>query len=69
MNSHMEEAGNTNSTDSASGGTEAPAKKAKIIMTEQQQAFVKSFKPAASKIEWLGAWLCIQDARFLFARA
>jgi hypothetical protein len=44
-------AGNTSSTGAASGGTGAPAKKAKIMLTEKQQAFVKMFQPAASKID------------------
>jgi hypothetical protein len=39
----VEEAGNTTSTDTASGGTEAQAKKAKIMLTEQQQAFLTGF--------------------------
>ena len=46
----MEEAGNTTSTDAASGGTEAQAKKAKIMLTEQQQAFRTAFKSVVSKI-------------------
>ena len=47
----VEEPCTTNSTGAASGETEAPAKKAKIMLTEKQQAFVKMFQPAASKID------------------
>ncbi len=35
----------TNKTDDASGGTETTAKKAKIMMTEQEQTFVKELDP------------------------
>jgi hypothetical protein len=41
--------GNTNSAGAASGGTGAPAKKAKIMLTEEEQTFAKKFQPAASK--------------------
>ena len=52
QDSHIvEETGNTNSTGAASGGTEAPAKKAQIMLTEKQQAFVKMFQSAASQID------------------
>jgi len=44
-------AGNTNSAGDPSGGTEAPAKKARIMLTEEEQAFAKKFQPAASKID------------------
>jgi hypothetical protein len=47
----VEQAGNTNSIGTASRGTQEPAKKAKIMLTEKQQAFVKMFRPAASKID------------------
>ena len=35
--------GNTNSTEDSSGGTETSVKKTKIILTENQQTFVKMF--------------------------
>ncbi len=35
--------GDTNSTGGASGGTEAPVKKTKIMLTEQEQTIVKKF--------------------------
>ena len=41
--------GDANSTVAESGGTEAPTKKVKIMLTEQEEAFVKKFQPAASK--------------------
>ena len=47
----VEEAGNTNSTGAASGGTETPAKKAEVMLTPEHQAFVHKFKPAASKMD------------------
>ena len=47
----VEEPCTTNSTGAASGGTEAPAKTAQIMLTEKQQAFVKMFELAASKID------------------
>jgi hypothetical protein len=40
--------GNTISTDTASEGTEAPAKKTKIMLTEKEQAFASLFQPAGS---------------------
>ena len=39
------------STGASSAGTEAPAKKAKITLTEEQERFAKQFHPAASKID------------------
>ena len=47
----VEEAGNTNSTDASSGGTETPAKKAEVMLTPEHQAFVHKFKPAVSKMD------------------
>jgi hypothetical protein len=47
----VEEAGNTNSTCAASGGTETPAKKAEVMQTPEHQAFVHKFKPAVSKMD------------------
>ena len=44
----------TNSTDTASGGTcrtEAPAKKTTINLTEVEERFVKKFQPVVSKID------------------
>ena len=46
-----EQSGTADSTRAASGGNEAPAKKAKITLTEVQEAFAQQFKPAASKID------------------
>jgi hypothetical protein len=40
--------GNTNSTDTTSGGTESPVKKTKIMLTEKEQAFSSLFQPVAS---------------------
>jgi hypothetical protein len=45
-----EQSGAADSTDASSAGTEAPAKKAKITLTEEQERFVKQFLPAASKV-------------------
>ena len=39
------------STGASSAGTEAPAKKAKITLTEEQERFAKQFHPAVSKID------------------
>jgi hypothetical protein len=41
-------------SDDSSGGTEAPAKKAKIVLTEEEENFAKKFHPVVSKIdkEW-----------------
>ncbi len=44
-------AGNTNSTDSASRGTEGPSKKTKIILTEKEQTFASLFQSAESNID------------------
>ncbi len=41
-----EQSGTADSTDVVSGGTEAPVKKAKIILTEEQEAFAKNFHPS-----------------------
>ena len=41
----------TNSTCDSSGGTEAPAKKAKTMLTQDQETFAKMFSPASSKID------------------
>jgi len=46
-----EESGTADSTGASSAGTEAPAKKAKITLTAEQQKFAKQFHPAASKID------------------
>ena len=47
----LEQSGTADSTGVASGGTEAPAKKAKITLTEAEENFTKKFRPAASKID------------------
>ena len=47
----LEQSGTADSTGAASGGTEAPAKKAKITLTEEEENFAKQFRPAASKID------------------
>jgi hypothetical protein len=46
-----EQSGTVESTGSVSGGTEAPVKKVKIILTEKEEKFAKQFKPASSKID------------------
>jgi len=46
-----EESGTADSTGASSAGTEAPAKKAKITLTAEQEKFAKQFHPAASKID------------------
>ncbi len=46
----VEEAGNTDSTCAASGGTETPAKKAEVMLTPEHESFHK-FRPVASKID------------------
>ncbi len=46
-----EEPGTTDSTGASSAGTEAPAKKAKITLTAEQEKFAKQFHPTVSKIE------------------
>ena len=43
--------GNTNSTGVPSGGVEVPVKKTKIILTEEEQTFVKKLHPTVSKID------------------
>ncbi len=45
-----EQSGTAASTDAASGGTEAPVKMTKIMLTEEQEAVAKKFQSAASKI-------------------
>ena len=45
--------GKTNSTDTASGGTESPAKKVKIMTTEEEERFVIKFQTPVSKIDQL----------------
>ena len=47
----LEQSGTADSTGAASGGTEAPAKKAKITLTEEEENLAKQFRPAASKID------------------
>ena len=47
----LEQSGTADSTGATSGGTEAPAKKAKITLTEEEENFAKKFRPAASKID------------------
>ena len=47
----LEQSGTVDSTVTSSAGTEAPAKKAKITLTEEQERFAKQFHPAASKID------------------
>ncbi len=46
-----EQSGTVDSTGASSAGTEAPAKKAKITLTAEQEEFAKKFHPAASKID------------------
>ena len=46
-----EQSGTTDSTRTASGGNEAPTKKAKIMLTEEEEKFAKQFQPAPSKID------------------
>ncbi len=45
-----EHSGTADSTGASSAGTEAPAKKAKITLTEEQERFAKQFLPDASKV-------------------
>ena len=47
----LEQSGTADSTGAASGGTEAPANKAKITLTVEEENFAKKFHPAASKID------------------
>ena len=47
----LEQSGTADSTGAASGGTEAPVKKTKITLTEEEENFTKKFHPAASKID------------------
>jgi hypothetical protein len=47
----LEQSGTVDSAGAASGGTESPAKKAKITLTEEEENFAKKFRPAASKID------------------
>jgi hypothetical protein len=60
-----EQSGTADSTDDASGGTEAPVKKAKIILTEEQETFAKKFQPAPSR--GLGAWYLYEIALWMHA--
>jgi hypothetical protein len=46
-----EQSSTADSTGASSGGTEAPAKKAKITLTAEEEEFAKKFHPAASKID------------------
>jgi hypothetical protein len=46
-----DQSGTADNTNAASGGTEAPAKKAKIMLTQEEERFTAKFRPAASKIE------------------
>ena len=46
---HMRRSAGSHTSERA--GTEAPAKKAKITLTEEQEKFAKQFHPAASKID------------------
>ena len=47
----LEQSGTADSAGAASGGTESPAKKAKITLTEEEENFAKQFRPTASKID------------------
>jgi flagellum-specific peptidoglycan hydrolase FlgJ len=47
----LEQSGTADSTGASSAGTEAPAKKAKMTLTSEQEKFAKQFHPAASKID------------------
>jgi hypothetical protein len=50
-----EQSGTVDSTDASSGGTEAPDKKAKITLTEQEEKFAKQFlQELFSKFLFLG---------------
>ncbi len=57
----MDVTGNTNSTVTVSGGSEAPAKKAKIMLTEKQLTFVKMFQTVVSKIDKPSLHLLVSD--------
>ena len=46
-----EQSGTVDSIHSVSGGNEAPAKKSKIMMTEEEENFAKQFQPVASKMD------------------
>jgi hypothetical protein len=65
VNSHrwhtVDVTGNTNSTVTVSGGSEAPAKKAKIMLTEKQLTFVKMFQTVVSKIDKPSLHLLVSD--------
>ena len=43
--------GDTNSTETVSGGTEVTVKKVKIMIPEQDQTFVKKIQSPVSKID------------------
>ena len=47
----LEQSGTADSTGASSAGTKAPAKKAKMTLTAEQEKFAKQFHPAASKID------------------
>ncbi len=47
----LEQSGTADSPDDTSGGTEAPTKKVKITLTEEEENFVEKFRPATSKID------------------
>ena len=47
----LEQSRTADSTGASSAGTEAPAKKAKMTLTAEQEKFAKQFHPAASKID------------------
>jgi hypothetical protein len=45
-----EQSGTSDSTGASSAGTEAPTKKSKITLTEEQERFANQFLPVASKV-------------------
>ena len=47
----LEQSGTADSTGASSAGTKAPAKKANMTLTTEQEKFAKQFHPAASKID------------------
>jgi hypothetical protein len=47
----VEKSGTPDSTGASSGGTEVPTKKAKTMLTQEEETFAKKFQPPASKIE------------------
>jgi hypothetical protein len=46
----VEKSGTPDSTGASSGGTEVSTKKAKTMLTQEEETFAKKFQPPASKI-------------------